>query len=541
MICMAKQLMNKMEHLQVPLSATKIVSKLTREYLNEDEKLASFYQFSPNLNGLHEALSKRQFNIENRKNLVQVLSENYQRNHCFKENKQLINRLLDEKTFTVTTGHQLSLFSGPLYFIYKIISCINLAKRLNQTQSKQHVIPIFWMATEDHDFEEINHFYYGNIKMQWPKESTGYCGTLDTKGLDKVLEDLCKLLPTNSNSKELKRIFEEAYLKNSNLADASFALVNILFKNEDLLILDANHPLLKRSFLAHFQYDLKGLNFESIAESTSKLNELGYKSQVEIKPLNTFLRYKNVRVRIDKKNNDYELYSANVRFTEVELFNRLKEQTEDFSPNVLLRPMYQEFILPNIAYLGGGAEVAYWLQLKSTFDKNKISFPVVMLRNSALILSSKAKQKMQQIDLNLSELFVDRNTLVKEKILSKSDKNLELGDFVKDLQQLYDNIEFRASMVDSTLKFPVRGAANKAENMLLKIQKKMIRAEKKNQDVQIQKLEYVLKEAFPQLTFQERLQNFSFFYSELGPVFLKQLLMHLDPLNPDLNVFVINQ
>ena len=134
--------------------------------------------------------------------------------------------LKNENTFTITTGHQLNLFTGPLYFLYKIISVINLSEQLKETYPKSNFVPVYWMATEDHDFEEIQYFNFKQKKVSWNRASSGGVGRLNTETLELVFEEFSKLVGPSSNAADLKKLFEEAYLKNSNLADATLYLAN---------------------------------------------------------------------------------------------------------------------------------------------------------------------------------------------------------------------------------------------------------------------------------------------------------------------------
>jgi uncharacterized protein YllA (UPF0747 family) len=160
-------------------------------------------------------------------------------------NIKLLNNL---NTFTITTGHQLNLFTGPLYFLYKIVSTINLCKELKSEFPEHDFVPIYWMATEDHDFEEINYFNFKHKKISWNRESFGPVGRLSSDGLEAVFAVFESEIGLGKNAEGLKNLFKKAYLEHTNLADATRFLANELFSKEGLVIIDADKSDLKKSF-----------------------------------------------------------------------------------------------------------------------------------------------------------------------------------------------------------------------------------------------------------------------------------------------------
>ena len=210
-------------------------SSLINDYLNEKPELKALYHRFPNLENFKLQLEEkgRNFNGNDnfkRKILVSVLEKQYESIQASETTLSNINLLNHLNTFTVTTGHQLNLFTGPLYFLYKIISTINLCKELQKKYPENNFVPIYWMATEDHDFEEINYFNLNGKKIQWKKDSFGPVGRLDTKGLETVFEEFSALIGISENANYLKKVFQKAYLEHSNLADATRYLANELFK-----------------------------------------------------------------------------------------------------------------------------------------------------------------------------------------------------------------------------------------------------------------------------------------------------------------------
>ncbi len=237
-------------------------TNLMTDYLEQKEDVKPFYHRFPNLENFEEQIREKKENFSSeaaskRAVLVEVLQEQYEEIDISEATKKNIELLKEENTFTVTTGHQLNLFTGPLYFLYKIINAINLAKELKSAYPDFNFVPVYWMATEDHDFEEINFFNLHGKKFQWnppaSEETGGAVGELPTSGLDEVLELFSAEIGNSPNAQQLKKWFEEAYLKHETLADATRFLANALFESYGLVVLDANKRALKAIFRALYE------------------------------------------------------------------------------------------------------------------------------------------------------------------------------------------------------------------------------------------------------------------------------------------------
>ncbi|PTT10540.1 bacillithiol biosynthesis cysteine-adding enzyme BshC, partial [Flavobacterium sp. HMWF030] len=336
-------------------------SKLMQDYLDQKPELKSLYNHFPTLENFEKQINEKQANFdnENRIPLVETLKKQYQNIEISDSTKQNIELLSLPNTFTITTGHQLNLFSGPLYFLYKIISTINLTKELKLKYPANNFVPIYWMATEDHDFEEINYFNFKGKKFRWNKESSGPVGRLSTGGLDEFFEIYSLELGSSTNANVLKNLFKDAYLKHDNLADATRYLANNLFANYGLVILDADDANLKRAFVPFIKEELEHqTSFKTVQKTIEQLSN--YTIQVNPREINLFYIEDNLRERIIFENDKYYVNNTKTSFSKDEILKLLESNPEKFSPNVIMRPLYQEIILPNLCYIGGGGEIAYW-------------------------------------------------------------------------------------------------------------------------------------------------------------------------------------
>lgn len=513
-------------------------SKLVLDYVNDDPFLKSFYSFRPDLDGLKKAFESRNYQ-GNRDELVDVLIRQYQNIKTNKAVNHNIHSLADKNTFTVTTGHQLNLFTGPLYFIYKIVTAINLALELKIANPDKNFVPLYWMATEDHDFEEINHVSVDEKDISWIQQTNGATGRLSTKTVAAAVMAYKAYLGISKNGKRLAKLVENAYLQNDNLADATRVLVNSLFERYGLVIINADEPILKRQFSKIMEQDIIAQHSEAIIEKTSKaLTEKGYKTQVNGREINFFYLKDNFRERIILKDEVYTINHTDIRFTKEELSKEIKEYPERFSPNVIMRPLYQEVILPNIAYIGGGAEISYWMQLKDNFDFYKTDFPVLLLRNSALLIDKRSAGNLVKLGFNLEDIFLSTNELQKKWIEKNSDSRLNLKDEIRAIHAIFDQIKLNAFKVDKTLESSADSAKTKTTHLLDHFEKKLFRAEKRKHDVSLKQIENVKNRLFPTGVLQERVVNIAPMYVNYGEDFLSSLIENFDPLGGDFTVLL---
>lgn len=516
-------------------------SKLVLDYVNDETFLKSFYSFRPDIEGLKQAVDARNYK-GNRAELVQVLTEQYQNVKTNKAVKHNISLLADPNTFTVTTGHQLNLFTGPLYFIYKIVTTINLALELKIAFPEKNFVPIYWMATEDHDFEEINHVNVDEKNISWIQQTNGATGRLSTKNVAAAVLAYKGYLGISKNGKKLGKLVENAYLNNDNLADATRVLVNGLFEHYGLVIINADDITLKQQFSSIIEQDIIGQHSSHLTEKTNtELLEKGYKTQVNGREINFFYLKENLRERIIEENGKYLVNHTEISFSKEQLIAEIKNHPERFSPNVIMRPLYQEVILPNIAYIGGGAEVSYWLQLKANFDYYQTDFPVLLLRNSALVVDKRSAENLKKLGFRLADIFLPTSELQKIWISKNSDANLSLNSEFNHIEKVFDQIKNNANKIDKTLERAAEAAKTKTQHLLGNLEKKFLRAEKRKHAVSLAQIENVKNRLFPTGVLQERVLNIAPMYVNYGEDFLSSLIENFQPLGGDFTLILPSQ
>ena len=514
--------MNNITVKKLDLSATNAFPKLFLDYISESEQTKGFYSYFPTIEGFGELIKDRKFTVEKRQILVKSLEKQYKNI----ESKPDFAILLDENTFTVTTGHQLNIFTGPLYIIYKIVTIINLAKQLKAAYPAYNFVPIYWMATEDHDFAEIASFNLFGKNHQWETQQSGAVGRMNPAELKAILDEMPEKTP----------LFENAYLNNTTLADAVRAYMHQLFGAYGLLSLDGDDHELKSLFAPIIKDDLLTHRASEIVHKTSeKLSDLGYKTQISPREINFFYLADNLRERIVLEDNQYKVLHTDLSFSEAEILDLLEKQPEKFSPNVVLRPLYQETILPNLAYIGGPSEVPYWLQLKDMFDAYGESFPLLMPRNFALVINQASQKRADKLGVTIEELFDDELTLRRRFVEQNSENSLNLAFEIDEISDIFQRITQKALLIDATLKAAVEAEKTKMQNGLENLEKRLKKAEERNQETSVNQLLALKNKLFPNGGLQERKENFLNFYLN-NPDFIAKLLENLEPLTYKFNL-----
>lgn len=514
------------------LSKTGAINQLVLDYLNNNQNLKKFYTHRPNKSGFSELLKSKPYANFNRQLLAEItLKQSNLVNNTSQVSLKKIESLKQDNVFTVTTGHQLCLFTGPLYFIYKVVSTINLSEELKKEFPDFDFVPVYWMATEDHDFEEVNHFNLFGKNFKWQSNQTGAVGDFKTENLIEVLSLLKESIGESEHANYLLNLFENAYIKHNNLKDATRFLVNELFGNYGLVVIDGNDIEFKKQFVNFFEKEFfNNSTYNDVKESTAKLTSLGYSTQVNPRELNCFYLNKNVRGRIEKTNSDFKLVGSDVMFTEEEMHYIIKNEPQKISPNVLLRPLYQQHILPNIAYVGGPGEIAYWLQFKKMFDTLNVNFPIIMPRNFITVIDNNTLKKINKLTLTPDDFFNDINELIKTYQL-KNDNVFILEKEKESIAELYHEISKKISNIDKTLETTVSAELQKTINSIDALTSKANKSLKKQSENEINQINSIKHKIYPNSIPQERFENFSGFYLKYGKHFIAELKNHISPFN----------
>ena len=510
---------------RIPYRQTRAFSSTILDYLDQSDILRPFYEHPAGLAGIKKTIEARKKFNTNRPVLVEELKKQYESvTHNGKIVKQ-IESLLSENTFTITTAHQNNIFTGPLYFIYKIIHAIRLADHLNESLPGNHFVPVFYMGSEDADLDELNNIWLAGEKLVWNTAQKGAVGRMKVdKELVKLISVIEGQLAVLPHGHEIISLVKQSYIDGRTIQDATFQFVNSLFAQFGLLVLLPDNPALKKQMVEIFQDDFLNQTASAIVEKTAeRLSESGYKVQANPREINLFYLKDNLRERIEEKNGKYFVLNTTISFTKEELLQELKDHPERFSPNVILRGLFQETILPNIVFIGGGGEAAYWLQLKDLFASYKVPFPVIVLRNSFLLIEKKWQEKLNRLGFTLDDLFLSEQELLNKLVERDSSRKLRLNGTLTETEQLYEHIKTQASAVDSTLEKHVEALKLRTIHRLQELEKKMLRAEKRKFTDQQRQIQSLKQKLFPNNGLQERIDNFMPYYAQWGKEFIQEI------------------
>ncbi|HEK19410.1 MULTISPECIES: bacillithiol biosynthesis cysteine-adding enzyme BshC [unclassified Mucilaginibacter] len=527
-----------MEAACIDYKDTGFFSQTVIDYLEDVPELRSFYGYRPTLQGFAEFFDNKKV-VANRPLLAQVLTEQYfgkgvdfPQLQSQEFVKAQIELLKNDNTFTITTGHQLNIFTGPLYFIYKIVTAIKLCRQLKEAFPDKDFVPVYWMASEDHDFAEINYTNIGGKKVHWWYEAAGATGRINPDTMRQAINQYKGVLGIDGHSSELGEMVETAYTKFDKLADATRYLVNALFARYGLVIIDADDRRLKAEFAPIIERDIIEQNsFKNISEANSKLQQLGVHIQVNPREINFFYLKDQLRERIVFENGRYEVMNTDITFTEDELKQEIQAAPERFSPNVVMRPLYQECILPNAAYIGGGAEVVYWLELKSNFDFYGIDFPVLILRNSGLVVRKETAAKIKSMELSPAMLFKSTDEIKNDWVKKHSNHDLSLTEEWREFERTFEKIKLASHKIDPTLPPSAAAIQARLKHAVDNFQKKLVKAEKRNYQTRLEQIEHIKEDLFPKNSLQERNENFGLSYVKWGQLFIDELIRNFEPLD----------
>jgi len=510
---------------RIPYRQTESFSKTVVDYIDQQASLKEFFNYPPTIQGIKKAIEDRkQFNYD-RKVLVQELRKQYSAVALSEKTKNNIEALASKNTFTFTTAHQNNIFTGPLYFIYKILHTIKLAEYCKANLPDHNFVPVFYMGSEDADLDELNHVYVGGEKLTWNTKQTGAVGRMK---VDKELIRLIGLIEGQLSvlpfGKEVAGLMKECYKEGDTVQSSTFKIVNELFGEYGLVVLLPDNAELKKQMIPIFKDDLLNQTASGIVEKTAeKLSNAGYKVQANPREVNLFYLKDNIRERIEMVNGEWRVVNGKERFSEEDLLKELNEHPDRFSPNVILRGLYQETVLPNLAFVGGGGETAYWLQLKDLFNHYKIPFPMLLLRNSFLIVEKKWQERIAKLGFTIEDFFLSQEELLNRVVMNESKNEVKLNGSLSELEQMYENFKKQASAVDSSLEKHVEALKLRTVHRLQELEKKMLRAEKRKFADQQRQIHTIKEHLFPENGLQERIDNISYYYAKWGREFIHLL------------------
>ena len=508
-------------------------SALVLDYLKADESLKSFYRHPATLEGIKQSIEERKGFKTDRKLLVDQLKFQYRDVSPNSLQLSYIEKLLQENTFTITTAHQPNVFTGHLYFIYKIMHAIKMADELQKLIPENNFVPVYYMGSEDADLEELGEVVVAGKKLVWETKQTGAVGRMhiDAAFL-KIIKEIGGQIGVQQFGAAMISKMEKAYTIGKSIETATFEFVNDLFASFGLIILLPDEATLKKSFEPVIKKEIEEQFSSRELQKTIAAFPPKYKIQAAGRDLNLFYLDKDSRQRLLLRETGFAIENTDRVFTKQTMLEEIENEPRNFSANVILRPLYQEYILPNIVFIGGGGELAYWLELKSVFAAASIPYPVLMLRNSFALLDKKTAAAIKKLNFSFADFFKGEHELVNAVVVRDSENKISVSEEKFALLKIYSTLRKDAAAVDKSLERHVWALQAKAINHIDQLEKKMIRSAKKGFKVQIKNISKIKSILFPAGTLQERVEGLLYFYSEFGTALLQDIYENSPALEP---------
>lgn len=524
---------------RIPYRETRHFSRIVLDYVDQADTLRPFFRHGLSKNGWEEAISAREksFTSEKRNLLLTHLQQQYQGMELPATLEKNIKAIGDANALTVTTAHQPNLFTGPLYVIYKILHAIQLANHLAARFPGKHFVPVYYMGSEDADLDELGHFYLEGTKYSWPTKQTGAVGKMKVdKDLVKLIGQLAGQVGVHPFAEEILDKVRQCYTEGALIQEAMFRFLHQLFGEYGLVVLIADSPILKKQMIPVFKEDLLEQRASLIVEKTSANLGKAYKVQASPRAINLFYLVDGIRNRIELNANGYQVVDTDIHFSQAEILAALESHPERFSPNVILRGLYQETILPNIAFIGGGGELAYWLQLNDLFTHYQVPYPVLVLRNSFLVVEKSWQEKLAKTGFDITDYFQPVRELTDRYVSRASVNEIRLNGNLSATENVLDKIKSQATAIDPTLGTHTEAIKVQLVRRLKELEKKMLRAEKRKFADQQRQIQQVKDRLFPGDGLQERIDNFIPYYAKWGKGFLDSLLKHSLPVEQEFTI-----
>lgn len=512
-------------------------SKLFLDYLENYSSLDDFFNGDPHqISSLTKQADKQSYKYS-RQDLVTCLREF---NATFHESEQLlenVERFADEKAVAIVTGQQLNILGGPLLIIFKTLTAIYHAKRLEDEMGKP-VIPVFWLGDEDHDYQEIKDLIvptresYRTLSFEShvaePHAVADITLSEDINDFKKQIEEI--LFDTDF-SESLWGLLDTCYTNGASFVNAFGNLIAALFAKHGLVLAGSNSPLIKN----HIKEGLikaveKRSQIEQKLEEQTKKIDQRYHQQVHLSGSNLFyLDPEAGRLKINLDDGNWTTQSG-LKWQTSQLIEDINEQPEKFSPNVFLRPVLQDYLLPTVGYVAGPGEVSYYAQMKQVYPVFDLNMPVILPRFNATIVESAINRILKKVPFKMFEYRQRIEDLETQYVKKSNSTNIDklFGIWKNQIQELSDENAQKIAEIDPTLKKSVGSAKAVYFGELDKLKGKLHSAMKKRERIQIDRIARIKDHLFPADNLQERVFASIYFMNKYGLDVWDELLDNMD-------------
>jgi bacillithiol biosynthesis cysteine-adding enzyme BshC len=506
----------------------------------EFENVKEYYKYNfrnkENYSSIFKNISESRKNKQ--LNLSAILNDQYSslKNVSIKTNRN-IELLEKEKTIAVVTGQQLGIFGGPLYTLFKIITAIRLSNQLTERYDEFKFVPVFWLEADDHDFNEVrsinlldnenqilNLGYKEEINDDDAKQSIGHIKF--DESINEFFNKFESSLRDTEFKNELLVKLREWYRVGRSFKQSFKELLFWMFDEYGLVIFDPQDPQVKSLLKPIFKKEINdfALHTQKLIQTSAKLEEL-YHAQVKVKPVNLFYHTDDGRYSVEPVDDVFKLRRKRKQFTKDEILAEIEASPERFSPNVLLRPICQDYLLPTGFYIGGPSEIAYFAQVTPLYDFYNIETPIIFPRSSATILEKNVSSGLDKYDLNMNDIFLGLDELKEKVIADLSENNIETAfeEASKEIELTFDKIKENIFAIDKTLVESSGRYKDRIMSSILELKTKSIKAQETKHETTIRQLTRLSNLLYPLGNLQEREINFTYFYNKYGKDFIRKI------------------
>jgi bacillithiol synthase len=508
-------------------------SELFLDYLYDYPKVQEYFAGNFRDTASFDSACIRQAAVpRDRQTLASVAGEQQKRFGCGQPSIDNAARLANPETFAVVTGQQVGLYGGPLYTVYKALTAVQLAANLTRQFPQRTFVPVFWLEGEDHDFAEMNHA--GLFDPEYKITTVSYLpgGVVPERNLGAVgaiafdetfaatLEATEAALGKSEFTPAILGMLKEAYQPGATFLSAFAGWMARLFGERGLVIIDPSDPRLKKIVGPVFEKELESYPKSSqlVIAQSAELEER-YHAQIKAKSLNLFMFHKGGRYLIEPRETDFSLKGTRAFFSKDDVMKLAKEQPEALSPNVILRPLCQDTLLPTIAYVAGPSEVAYFAQLRPVYEAFGIPLPVIYPRASVSIVQSSAVRTMEKYGLDIEAFYGDISRVSSAVADQISEIKLEplFEDSLGKIRDSLGEVRFGLNEIDPTLLGPLENTVGKIESLLSVLKEKSLAAQRKRNETAVRQVERAAAVLLPEGSLQERQVNILYYMNKLGP------------------------
>jgi len=507
-------------------------SRLFLDYVYNYEQVKNFYPFDfrkannyPSL--FYKVLKTRKVKNEEISEIIELQNKEYKLSPLTKRNIELLRQ---SNTIAVVTGQQVGIFSGPLYTIYKAITVIKLCESLKEKFDEFNFVPIFWMATDDHDFEEINNIEIidknNNLidiiyEDNWTREfNRGYVGELKIKkNFLELFTNLKLMLSETEFTPLVLGKVEKIYSAGKTYASAFKEFMIWLFDKYGLIIFDPSDVNVKNLLKPVFKGEL--INFRSHADAIvmqSAILEENYHAQVKVKPINLFYSDGKGRRAIEPTENGFKIKRGKKNISLKEILELIDSKTNCFSPGVLLRPVCQDYLFPTGLYVAGPAEVAYFAQAMPIYKNFNVIPPVIYPRISATIIEKNVNKILRKFNLKFPDLILEEADFTKKvlQVFAEESADIIFSRTVENINLNFEKLKRKLIEIDPTLENSVEKALKKTLNNLDVLKEKTLKAQELKYQAAFRQIEKTKNLILPSGKLQERKLNILYFFNKYG-------------------------